>query len=151
MKTIQCDDHNIEELRRVYPDGLHFAVGDTHCQYPTLNALMDKIQFDAVKDRIYFLGDYNGGGNPTELLKYLSIYYQTDHTQPGFHMIRGNHERECSPFYTLQNLPDIIVLKMKAMTYYMAHAGMIRSVFDLINADIASRPGETVYAYRLYN
>lgn len=149
MKTIVCEDNNINELRLAYPNGLHFVVGDTHCQYPTLKALMDKIKLDAQKDYVYFLGDYNGGGNPTALLRYLSAYYQTDNARPGFHMIRGNHERELSPYYPLQNLPDIIVLRMKNMTYYLAHAGMIASVFDLINEDISARPDETVFAYRL--
>jgi hypothetical protein len=45
-------------------------------------------------------------------------------------------------------MPDIIVLKMKNMNYYMAHAGMIGTVFDLINGDIAERPNEKSFAYR---
>ena len=48
-------------------------------------------------------------------------------------------------------MPDIIVLKMKYMKYYMVHAGMIKSVFDLINADIANRPSESVFAYKLHD
>lgn len=151
MKMIQSDDHNIDELRRKHPNGLHFVVGDTHCEYSTLKSLMEKIKFDAQKDHVYFLGDYNGGGNPTNLVKYLSGYYEADYTRTGFHLIRGNHERELGPYYPLENMPDIIVLKMNFMNYCMAHAGMVRSVFDLINGDIASRPKDTIFSYKLDN
>ncbi len=149
MKTILCDDNNINELRKQYPNGLHFVVGDTHGEFPTLKNLMDKIKFDPETDHVYFLGDYNGGGDPANLVQYLSTYYSEDSTCTGFHLIRGNHERELFPYFPLSNMPDIIVLKMEHMCYYMVHAGMISSVFDLINADIANRPGESVFAYKL--
>ena len=149
MKTIQSEDCNIEELRKIYPDGLHFVVGDTHCEYATLKALTEKIGFDAGKDHAYFLGDYNGGGYPGNLLKFISAFYEADYTKPGFHLIRGNHERELGPYFPLENMPDIIVLKMKSMVYYMVHAGMVSSAFDLINEDLAARPDNSVYLYRL--
>lgn len=149
MKTICYDDSNIDELRKKHPNGLHFVVGDTHSEFPTLKLLIDKIKFDPETDHVYFLGDYNGGGNPANLVQYLSTYYAEDNAHAGFHLIRGNHERELSPYFPLDNMPDIIVLKMDFMNYYMVHAGMIKSVFDLINADIADRPEERIFAYKL--
>lgn len=140
---------NIDDLRSRYPNGLHFVVGDTHGQPATLKALMDTVKFDPEKDHVYFVGDYNGDGDVQALLQYMALYYQPDYSRPGFHMIRGNHERELWPMYTLENLPDILVLREKQMTYYIVHAGMVERAFDLINEDLAKNPQETVFAYKL--
>ena len=148
-RTIACADDNIGALRERYPDGLHFAVGDTHTQFHTLNALMDKIAFDPRKDHVYFVGDYNGGGHPHSLLAYISEYYQEDYARPGFHLIRGNHERELGPYYELENLTDIIVLRAAQLNYYIVHAGMTGKAFRLINYDMAISPDSRVHAYRL--
>lgn len=144
-----CDDNNIQVLRETYPAGLTFVVGDTHGEYDTLKRLMEKIRFDAKKDHVFFTGDYNKGGDPRSLLKLLSRYYAADYSVPGFHLIRGNHERELLPIFPLENLPDIIVIRRKAMNYYIAHAGMLSKVFDLIDRDIRKDNEKTVYAYRL--
>ena len=150
-RTIVIEDNNIESLRQRYPEGLHFVVGDLHGEVLTLVKLMDKIRFDPDKDHIYFVGDYNGGGDTQTLLKYMSNYYQEDHEVPGFHMIRGNHERELSPFFELGNLPDIMVVRTDHLNYYIVHAGMVSAAFDLINRDMEDEPGRKVYAYRLEN
>lgn len=142
-------DDNIADLRAQYPNGLHFIVGDIHGEVKTLKLLMEKIGFDPTKDHVYFLGDYNGGGNVTALMRYLSNYYSPDSAVPGFHMIRGNHERELGPVYALQNLPDVFVIREKHMDYYLAHAGMIRSVFDLIGEDMEKDPSKKVFSYGL--
>ena len=147
-RTFISPDNNIDELRKRHPEGLRFVVGDTHGETKTLRALMEKIRFDSQKDHVYFVGDYNGGGNVMTLLQYMAPYYQADHSQPGFHMIRGNHEWELYPTYTLENLPDIIVIRAKNLVYYLAHAGMIASVLDLIHADMQKNPEQTVFAYR---
>jgi len=139
---------NIGDLRKRYPNGLRFVVGDTHGQAATLKALMAVIQFDPQKDHVYFVGDYNEGGNVTSLLEYMAQYYQADYSRPGFHMIRGNHEWELWPVYELANLPDVIVLREKHMTYYIVHAGMVAAAFDLINADLEKNPEQTVFAYQ---
>ena len=146
---ILVENEQIAELRRRYPDGLHFVVGDVHGERKTLQVLMDKILFDPHKDHVFFVGDYNGGGNPYDLLNYMGEYYQADYSDPGFHMIRGNHERELGPLYPLANLPDIIVLRGGAMNYYIVHAGMVHTAFHLINADMAQKPEKDVFAYRL--
>lgn len=148
-KTIICSDDNIDDLRRRYPEGLRFVVGDTHGEAATLKALMDKIKFDPGKDHVFFVGDYNGGGYVWPLLEYMAAYYQPDCSRPGFHMIRGNHERELWPEYTLDNLPDLIVIREKYLTYYIVHAGMTRPAFELINADMAKDPDRKLFAYRL--
>ena len=148
-KTLVCSDDNIDDLRRRYPDGLRFVVGDTHGEAATLKALMDKIKFDPEKDHVYFVGDYNGGGYVWALLEYMAAYYQPDYSRPGFHMIRGNHERELWPEYRLENLPDIIVIRDTWLTYYIVHAGMIRPVFGLINADMEKHPDQKIFAYKL--
>ena len=111
-----CEDDNILQLRSRYPEGLHFVVGDLHGEVKTLMDLMSKIQFDAEKDHVYFIGDYSSGGNETALLSYLSRYYQADTDIPGFHLIRGNHERELSLSYPLENLPDLYVVRGKKLT-----------------------------------
>jgi len=148
-RIIHKDDSNISELRKRYPNGLHFVVGDTHGQYSTLQLLMEKIEFDPQKDFVYFVGDYNFGGNPDILLRYISKYYQDDYSMPGFHLIRGNHERELCPLYALSNLPDILVVKGRFMTYYLTHAGMVQDAFDLINADLKDSPDEKIHGYTL--
>ena len=149
MRTINCNDDNIESIRLHHPEGLHFAVGDIHGEAETLVALMEKIRFDPAKDHVYFVGDYNAGGNVTQLIRYMSKYYQEDNDAPGFHMIRGNHERELYPNYPLENLPDIIVIRGKALNFYIVHAGMASGAFELINSDIDKDPKRKVFAYRL--
>ena len=148
-RIVVNDGGNIDTLRRRYPDGLHFVVGDTHGQGATLKVLMDTIRFDPEKDHVYFVGDYNEGGDVTALLEYMALYYQADYSRPGFHMIRGNHEWELWPVYELANLPDVLVLRWKQMTYYIVHAGMVAAAFDLINADLEKNPEQTLFAYRL--
>ena len=150
-RTIVIEDNNIESLRQRYPEGMHFVVGDLHGEVLTLVKLMDKIRFDPDKDHIYFVGDYNGGGDTQTLLKYMSNYYQEDHEAPGFHMIRGNHERELGPLFELENLPDIIVVRSGHLNYYIVHAGMVSDAFDLINSDIDKESSRKVFAYRLEN
>lgn len=68
---------------------------------------------------------------------------------PGFHLIRGNHERELAPIYTLENLPDIFIIRGEHLNFYLAHAGMVSSVFDLISVDIESDFEKKVFAYKL--
>ncbi len=147
--VISCRDDNIDALRERYPEGLHFAVGDTHGEVETLKALLEKIRFDPRKDHLYFVGDYNAGGNPNALLAYLSGFYQEDCALPGCHLIRGNHERELGPTYPLENLPDAMVLRGRQMNYYLVHAGMVRPAFALINKDMADHPDEKYFAYAL--
>ena len=142
-------DDNIGALRERYPAGLHFVVGDTHGEAKTLMDLMAKIRFDPAKDHVYFVGDYNAGGNVHTLLRYMSNYYQPDPEEPGFHMIRGNHERELSPVYTLENLPDLYVIRGEYLNYYVAHAGMVESAFRLIGTDLDAHPGQRVFQYGL--
>ena len=142
-------DDNILQLREAYPDGLHFVVGDTHGEARTLELLLKKICFDPEKDHVYFVGDYNSGGNVHALLQVIAKHYAADYSQPGFHLIRGNHERELGPWYPMENQPDILVLRGKQMNYYIVHAGMLASAFDLIRADMAADPDKAVYAYRL--
>ena len=150
MSTVRIrKEEHIDRVRERYPEGLHFVVGDVHGEEKTLRMLMDKIAFDPSKDHVYFIGDYNEGGNPTALLNYMAEFYQADFMEPGFHMIRGNHERELWPRYPLDNLPDIIVLRGTELNYYMVHAGMVDAAFRLINDDIAQYPEKDVFAYRL--
>lgn len=148
-RTIIVEDDNIEDLRRRFPNGLHFVVGDVHGQAATLSNLMDKIHFNPDLDHVFFVGDYNAGGHIWSLMSYMSEYYQADYDKPGFHMIRGNHERELWPIYELSNLPDLIVVRGKHLNFYIAHAGMVSSAFDLINKDMSCEPDRRVFAYRL--
>lgn len=150
-RIIKKEDNNIHQIRAKYPNGLHFVVGDTHGEYETLRKLLEKIEFDPQKDFVYFVGDYNAGGNPKALLQHIAQYYQENHDDPGFHLIRGNHERELWPFYELPNLPDIFVLKGQNITFYLTHAGMVQKAFDMINMDIKNLPVACCQAYALDN
>ena len=149
IRNIIKEADNIAELRKKHENGLCWVVGDTHGEARTLQHLMETIQFDPEKDRVYFLGDYNCGGDPHTLLKYLSLYFQPDYSLPGFHLIRGNHERELSPMYPLENMPDFMVIRGNVMNYYLVHAGMVSSAFNLVNDDMASEPKKKYFAYRL--
>ena len=148
-RAVDCPDGDIEALRRRYPDGLRFVVGDTHGEQPTLRALLEKIRFDPQRDRVYLLGDYNAGGDPRRLLDYIGKYYEPDPLKPGLHLIRGNHERELWPLYTLETLPDILVLRGRGLNFFLVHAGMVASAFALICADMAAAPEQQAFAYRL--
>ncbi|MDE6789161.1 MAG: DUF1810 family protein [Ruminococcus sp.] len=148
-RIIDVQDDNIHSIRERYTKGLHFVVGDTHGEVETLHLLMKKIEFDFKKDHVYFVGDYNAGGKVTALLNYIAQYYQEDFNLPGFHLIRGNHERELSPIYRLENMPDIIVVRGNVMNYYIVHAGMVYSAFDLINEDMRKSNDKQVYAYSI--
>ena len=142
-------DDNIMALRERHPSGLRFVAGDTHGETKTLMDLMAKIRFDPAKDHVYFVGDYNAGGNVHTLLRYMSNFYQPDPEKPGFHLIRGNHERELDPVYTLENLPDLYVIRGTYMDYYAVHAGMVYSAFQLIGTDLDAHPGQKVFSYGL--
>lgn len=146
---IDCIDNNCSELHERYGKSLHFAVGDTHGDCQTLINLMAKIAFDPSADHIYFVGDYNSGSNVPQLLQYLAEYYQPDYRKPGFHLIRGNHERELSPLFRMPNQPDILVVRGKYMNFFFVHAGMVASAFDLICDDMTEHPDQQVFAYRL--
>lgn len=148
-RIFRCNDDNINELRQKYPNGLRFVVGDTHGQSVTLRDLMEKIKFDPQKDHVFFVGDYNEGGNIYSLMEYLAEHYRAEYNVPGFHLIRGNHEHELYPAYPLENLPDVLVLRGNRLNFYIAHAGMVEKAFHLINDDMAKNPGKSVYAYRL--
>lgn len=148
-RVIQINDDNIDSIRERYPNGLHFAIDDTHGEFETLRCLLDKIRFDAKTDHAYFVGDYNYGGDPEALLKLISRNYQRDHTAPGYHLIRGNHERELWPIFSLKNLPDVIVYKGRILDYYITHAGMVKTAFDLIREDMEEDPSRKVFAYAL--
>ncbi|MBR5095461.1 MAG: metallophosphoesterase [Oscillospiraceae bacterium] len=148
-KFFDSNDDNIAALRAAHPEGLRFVVGDTHGECPTLRALMEKIRFDPARDHVFFVGDYNAGGDPTALLRYISLFYQADCRIPGFHLIRGNHERELGPIYPLENLPDLFVVRGAHLDFFIAHAGMVSSAFDLICRDMAQDPGKSVYSYGL--
>ena len=147
--TVCTEGGGIAGLRKRYPQGLHFVVGDTHGEAETLKELMRKIAFCPDTDHAYFVGDYSGGGFTLALLEYLSTCYQADCEVPGFHLIRGNHERELDPLYPLPNLPDILVLRGGCLNYFIVHAGMENSAFRLIAGDMAENPEKKVFAYRL--
>lgn len=148
-RILTTDDGNIASLRARYPEGLHFVVGDTHGEYTTLRLLMEKIAFDPEKDHVYFVGDYNAGGDPRTLLSYIARYYQPDCSVPGFHLIRGNHERELYPAYELKNLPDIIVIRGRNLNFHITHAGMVEKGLELIYTDMLSAPEKQVFSYAL--
>lgn len=150
-RLFSIDDNNIDELREKYANGLTFVVGDTHGELDTLVSLMDKIRFDKSKDHIYFVGDYNAGGRPNLLLDYISQYFHMDYSIPGFHLIRGNHERELLPTFPLENLPDIIAIRGETCVFFIVHAGMMDDIYDLIIEDIDKHPDDRVFSYALAN
>lgn len=70
--------------------GRDFVVGDIHGCYRVLDALLNKIQFNPAKDRMFSVGDLADRGlNSAECLDYIR--------QPWFFPVIGNHE--LIPFY----------------------------------------------------
>lgn len=148
-ERIKSGGESAAVLRARYPQGLHFVVGDTHGEAKTLQNLMRTIAFDPERDHVYFVGDYNGGGSAQALLKYIAQFYQEDYARPGFHLIRGNHERELWPRYPLANLPDIIVYRGDVLDFYIVHAGLVAPALRLITEDMIRHPEKQALAYRL--
>ncbi|RMG56006.1 MAG: phosphoprotein phosphatase [Gammaproteobacteria bacterium] len=68
------------------PDGRDFAVGDIHGMFSSLDALLDEVDFDPDRDRLFSVGDLiDRGPESHRALDFLE--------QPWFHAIQGNHER----------------------------------------------------------
>jgi serine/threonine protein phosphatase 1 len=65
--------------------GRDFAVGDIHGCYPALQQILDEVEFDPSKDRLFPVGDLvDRGKNNEEVLEWLR--------KPWFHAVQGNHE-----------------------------------------------------------
>ncbi|MDY3828023.1 MAG: metallophosphoesterase, partial [Clostridium sp.] len=137
-------DNNIDNLRKKYPNGLHFVVGDLHGSVASLNSLLDKIKYQKGYDYIYFVGDYCGtsDGNVLQLLARLSEDFQSDYSKPGFHLIRGNHDGEI-----FEKLPNVIAIKMKKHNFYISHAAVYNKVIDIIDDDM-KKSQQTIGVYK---
>ena len=55
LNRIVTSDDNIALISELYPDGLHFVVGDVHGEAKTLENLMEKVSFDPDKDHVFLL------------------------------------------------------------------------------------------------
>ncbi|MFQ8892990.1 MAG: metallophosphoesterase [Clostridium sp.] len=143
-ETIICEDNNIEQLRAQHPDGLHFVVGDLHGSFATLNELLKKIKYDKEKDHIYFVGDYYStkDGDVDELINRLNEDFHADYSKPGFHLIKGNHDKE------LSELPNVIAIKMNKHTFYIAHAAVYNKVIDIIYTDMETKLEKSIFTYK---
>src|SRR3546814_21015130 len=65
--------------------GRDFAVGDIHGHFSRLQALLDAVEFDPSKDRLFSVGDLVDRGPECEqALEWLA--------RPWFHAVQGNHE-----------------------------------------------------------
>src|SRR3546814_19392841 len=65
--------------------GRDFAVGDIHGHFSRLQALLDAVEFDPSKDRLFSVGDLVDRGPECEqALDWLA--------RPWFHAVQGNHE-----------------------------------------------------------
>ncbi len=65
--------------------GRDFVVGDLHGMFSVLEVLLEKLDFDPVKDRVFSVGDLiDRGPESYRVLEFLH--------KPWFHSVRGNHE-----------------------------------------------------------
>lgn len=77
MECVKHFDKNIQ--------GRDFVVGDVHGCFTLLQKELDKLSFDPVADRLFFVGDLvDRGPESEEFWDYLR--------QPWAHSVRGNHE-----------------------------------------------------------
>ena len=66
--------------------GRDFAVGDLHGMYSMLEDLLDRVDFDPDKDRLFCVGDLiDRGPESDRTLEFLAYEW--------FHAVQGNHER----------------------------------------------------------
>ncbi len=66
------------------------VVGDIHGKWERFMSVYDKVQFDAEKDLIVFLGDYlDRGDNPVPVMEWVLEHYG----QKNMIFLRGNHEQ----------------------------------------------------------
>lgn len=66
--------------------GRDFVVGDIHGCFSLLETLLEKVNFQALSDRIFSVGDLiDRGDESSRILQFIQ--------QPWFHCIMGNHER----------------------------------------------------------
>lgn len=121
--------------------GRHFVIGDTHARADLVQKLMDNNVFNVEQDYIYFLGDYYSDGvSADELMNLLSKYYRSDPSEPGFHLLKGNHEyfgrgarchlNDVFGDLLVSALPNIVVLKISGYTFCLSHCGMHRKLWE---------------------
>ncbi len=67
------------------PGGRDFVVGDLHGHYALLITCLNRVAFDATRDRLFAVGDLVDRG--PESLQCLELAFE-----PWFHTVRGNHE-----------------------------------------------------------
>lgn len=66
--------------------GRDFVVGDIHGSFPAVTGMMEAVDFDAERDRLFHVGDLIDRGPKSEqALAWLR--------KPWFHSIRGNHDQ----------------------------------------------------------
>lgn len=65
--------------------GRDFVVGDIHGHFSQLQAVLDKVEFDEEKDRLFSVGDLIDRGPESHMVvEWLK--------KPWFHAVRGNHD-----------------------------------------------------------
>ena len=119
-KLISCIDDNIDELRNMYSDGLHFVVGDTHGECQTLKVLIERIAFDPNKDYVYFVGDYNAGGNPYALLDYIPAFIRLIILYPAF-ILSGEIMKENYVRFIRWTICRILLLSGECISVIIPH------------------------------
>lgn len=80
-------NENIELIQKFDENksGHDYVVGDIHGCFSVLEKLLEKVEFDTEKDRLFSVGDLvDRGPESNQFADYLA--------KPWFHAIRGNHE-----------------------------------------------------------
>lgn len=76
-------------LFKYFPEnhsGRDFVIGDLHGMFHTLEIMLETLEFDKSKDRLFSVGDLiDRGPQSDRVVSYLE--------QPWFHAIQGNHEQ----------------------------------------------------------
>lgn len=67
-------------------EGRDFAIGDIHGYFNVLDKVLEEVDFDKTKDRIFSVGDLVDRG--PESIRFSDYIFE-----PWFHAVRGNHEQ----------------------------------------------------------
>jgi len=140
-----------------------YAIGDVQGCYLELNALLDRLQFDPVRDRIWFLGDLiNRGPDNLAVVEFVRSLGSSATTVLGNHdlhflaIVLGGHTPNKSDTFTdLLESDDVqeiaqwfcqqpLLVKDESLGYVMTHAG-IPHLWDLRKASELAAEVEKAY------
>ena len=93
--------------------GRDFVVGDLHGAFRVLDAALEQVRFDPMRDRLFSVGDLiDRGPESPRCLEFLR--------QPWFHAVRGNHEDDLLDLYAQGPVPEPALREAVHLAPYLA-------------------------------